>query len=93
MWYGRRDDAQLFTGRNNTVEQTFPEPSGETGKKNVYLVQATYLNGKTIPLRPGVSVQLPKGSVHELFAETEMTVIDVQAGEELTVEGKVTRTE
>ena len=25
VWYGRRDDAQLFTGMNNTVEQTFTE--------------------------------------------------------------------
>lgn len=24
VWYGRRDDAQLFTGRNNTVQQSFP---------------------------------------------------------------------
>ncbi|MCR5688917.1 MAG: radical SAM protein [Clostridiales bacterium] len=29
VWYGRRDDAQLFTGRNNNVEQTFELPTGE----------------------------------------------------------------
>lgn len=50
VWYGRRDDAQLFTGRNNTVVQEFPAERDADDKKNVYLVQATYLNGKTVPL-------------------------------------------
>ncbi len=44
VWYGRRDDAQLYTGKKNTAVQTFEK----TEKKNVYMVQATYLNGKTV---------------------------------------------
>ena len=44
VWYGRRDDAQLFTGRNNTVVQTFPKPP-EDGKNDCHLPQTVYLNG------------------------------------------------
>lgn len=50
VWYGRRDDAQLFTGRYNTVEQKFCNSKEDGMKKNIYMVQATYINGKTVPI-------------------------------------------
>ena len=51
------------------------------------------VDGQNIPLQPGVSLRLPQGSRHSLFAETPMTVIEVQVGEEIASEDKITYTE
>ena len=51
------------------------------------------VDGQAIPLQPGVSLRLPQGSRHSLFAETPMTVIEVQVGEEIASEDKITYTE
>ncbi len=51
------------------------------------------VDGQNIPLQPGASLRLPQGSRHSLFAETPMTVIVVQVGEEIASEDKITYTE
>jgi mannose-1-phosphate guanylyltransferase len=38
------------------------------------------------PLSPGVSLRLPVGSRHALYADTKLTVIEVQVGEEISPE-------
>lgn len=41
-----------------------------------------------ITLKPGTMMRLPAGSRHTAIARTEMTLIEVQIGEEITVEDK-----
>lgn len=65
VWYGRRDDAQLYTGKKNVVTQTF----GEKKKKNVYMVQATYLNGKTVYVPYAVGALIAYAWKNETVAE------------------------
>ena len=48
------------------------------------------VDGQNIPLQPGASLRLPQGSRHSLFAETPMTVIVVQVGEEIASEDNYT---
>lgn len=46
---------------------------------------------KIIPLHPGVVVNLPRGSMHNLVAETDMTIIEVMYGEKILDDDYVKR--
>lgn len=46
------------------------------------------VDGKTIPVKKGSTVSIPRGTKHTLLAKTDMTVIEVQTGEEISKEDK-----
>ena len=46
------------------------------------------VDGKTIPVTKGNTVSIPKGAKHTLIAKTDMVVIEVQTGEEISKEDK-----
>ena len=47
------------------------------------------LDGEVKNVRPGDIVQMPKGSKHTVIADTELTIIEVQLGRDITVEDKI----
>ena len=46
------------------------------------------LDGETLQVEKGSVVSIPKGTKHTLLAKTDMTVIEVQTGEEISKEDK-----
>ena len=46
------------------------------------------VDGETVPVKKGSTVSIPKGAKHTLLAKTDMTVIEVQTGEEISKEDK-----
>ena len=47
------------------------------------------LDGDVKNVRPGDIVQMPKSSKHTVIADTELTIIEVQLGKDITVEDKI----
>ena len=47
------------------------------------------IDGETIPVKKGSTVLIPRGKKHTLIARTNMTVIEVQTGEEISKEDKI----
>ena len=46
------------------------------------------VEGETVSVKKGSTVAIPRGKKHTLFAKTDMTVIEVQTGEEISKEDK-----
>lgn len=46
------------------------------------------VDGEAIPVKKGSTVAIPRGKKHTLLAKTDMTVIEVQTGEEISKEDK-----
>ena len=49
----------------------------------------TIIDGEERNIKPGDVVKMPAGCKHTIIAETELTVIEVQMGKEITVEDKI----
>ena len=47
------------------------------------------VEGETIPVKKGSTVSISRGKKHTLLAKTDMTVIEVQTGEEICKEDKI----
>ncbi len=47
------------------------------------------VDGETIPVTKGSTVAIPRGKKHTLLAKTDMMVIEVQTGEEISKEDKI----
>ena len=47
------------------------------------------VDGVKIPIKKGSTVSIPRGAKHTLLAKTDMTVIEVQTGEEISKEDKI----
>ena len=47
------------------------------------------VDGERIPVKKGSTVSIPRGAKHTLIAKTDMTVIEVQTGEEISKEDKI----
>lgn len=47
------------------------------------------VDGETIPVKKGSTVLIPRDKKHTLIARTDMTVIEVQTGEEISKEDKI----
>lgn len=47
------------------------------------------VDGETVPVKKGSTVSIPRGAKHTLLAKTDMTVIEVQTGEEISKEDKI----
>ena len=47
------------------------------------------VDGETIPVKKGSNVLISRGKKHTLIARTDMTVIEVQTGEEISKEDKI----
>jgi len=50
------------------------------------------LDGKEIPVKPGSVLDMPVGCRHTIIADTELQVIEVQMGKEISVSDKVKHT-
>ena len=44
----------------------------------------TIINGVQAPLKAGETVSIPAGQRHTLFADTDLEVIEIQMGDEIT---------
>lgn len=47
------------------------------------------LDGKKIEVRPGSTINIPVGSKHTIIAETELHIVEVQIGNDISVDDKI----